>query len=183
MVVFGIGINDASGPNFDTAIFRSRYLRLIDSVRAVNPDCAFVFITNNDSYKAVRGRRRRKRYVVNTNGAEARKVFYQLANETQGAVWDQFEIMGGLGSMEQWCKARLAQRDHVHFTIGGYQILGTMLGDAIIEAANCPISNYNIKHSRPNKTKEGNACYTTTPTATTTHPVRHKEPKAPFVRY
>ena len=41
LVVFGIGINDASGPNFDTAVFRRNYLQLIDSIRTVNPDCAF----------------------------------------------------------------------------------------------------------------------------------------------
>ncbi len=130
LMVFGIGINDASGPNFDTAVFRRNYLQLIDSIRTVNPDCAFVFVTNNDSYRKT-GRRR---YSVNTNGALAREVFYRLARETGGAVWDQYEIMGGLKSMDRWRQAKLAQTDRVHFTAAGYRLVGNLLADALIKA-------------------------------------------------
>ncbi|MBQ8703214.1 MAG: hypothetical protein IJ524_02430 [Bacteroidales bacterium] len=129
LVVFGIGINDASGPNFDTAVFRHNYLQLIDSIRSVNPDCAFVFVTNNDSYRKT-GRRR---YSVNTNGPLAREVFYRLAAETGGAVWDQFEIMGGLKSMDRWRLARLAQTDRVHFTATGYRLVGNLFADALLQ--------------------------------------------------
>ena len=129
-VVFGIGINDANTANFDTAAFRIAYLQLVDSVRAVNPDCAFIFITNNDSYFKV-GRRR---YSVNPNGTQARDVFYRLAKETGGAIWDQFQIMGGLRSMEKWYEQGLAQSDRVHFTRAGYTLVGNMFADAILEA-------------------------------------------------
>ena len=130
VVVFGIGINDASGTNFDTAVFRQNYLQLIDSVRAVNPDCAFIFVTNNDSFRKVA----RRRYKVNPNGALARDVFYRLARDTDGAVWDQFEVMGGLSSMEKWYKAGLAQKDRVHFTAAGYQLVGTLFYQALDDA-------------------------------------------------
>ena len=131
-VIFGIGINDASGPNFDTAVFRRNYLQLIDSVRSVNPDCAFIFVTNNDSYRKT-GRRK---YSVNTNGALARQVFYRLADETGGAVWDQFEIMGGLRSMDLWRKAKLGRPDRVHFTAAGYRLLGDLLASALLDELN-----------------------------------------------
>lgn len=128
MVLFGIGINDAAGKDFDTVLFRNNYLRLCDSIRSVNPNCAFVFITNNDSYR----RTGRRKYAVNRNGLLARDVCYRLAAETGGAVWDQFEIMGGLKSMEKWQKAGLAQRDKVHFTRAGYLLLGDLFYDAFI---------------------------------------------------
>ena len=134
MVIFGIGINDAVGRDFDTALFRANYLALIDSVRAVNPDCALVFITNNDSYRRTRSRRRR--YEVNANGPLAREVFLRVAKETGGGVWDQFEIMGGLRSMDKWYKAHLAQRDRVHFTGDGYRLLGNLFSEALFEAYN-----------------------------------------------
>ena len=130
VVIFGIGINDAVPATFDTAAFRQNYLRLIDSVRMVNPDCAFIFITNNDSYVQV-GRRR---YNVNPNGRLAREVFYRLAKDTDGAVWDQFEVMGGLRSMEQWRLADLAQTDRVHFTTAGYQLVGNLFSKALFDA-------------------------------------------------
>ena len=133
MVIFGIGINDASGPNFDTAVFRANYLSLIDSIRSINENCAFVFITNNDSYRAVR-RKRRTHYEVNRNGLLAREVFYRLADDCGGAVWDQFEIMGGLESMDIWYKEKLAQKDRVHFTTAGYQLLGNLLSNALFDA-------------------------------------------------
>lgn len=130
VVVFGIGINDAVPTDFDTIAFRRNYLALVDSIRQVNPDCAFIFITNNDSYRKV-GRRK---YHVNTNGTFAREVFYRLAKDTDGAVWDQFEVMGGLQSMDLWRQAKLAQNDRVHFTTAGYQLVGDLFYNALIKA-------------------------------------------------
>lgn len=132
VVVFGIGINDAVPATFDTAAFRRNYLALVDSIRSVNPDCAFIFITNNDSYVKI-GRRR---YNVNPNGLLARQVFYRLAKDTDGAVWDQFEVMGGLRSMELWRQVDLAQTDRVHFTTAGYQLVGNLFYNSLIKAYN-----------------------------------------------
>lgn len=132
LVVFGIGINDAVPTNFDTAAFRQNYLALIDSVRTTNPDCAFIFVTNNDSFRKT-GRRR---YSVNTNGQLAREVFYRLARDVDGAVWDQFEVMGGLKSMDRWRLAKLGRPDRVHFTTAGYQLLGDLFSEALLKALN-----------------------------------------------
>ena len=125
-----IGVNGAALGDFDTAAFRQSYLQLVDSIRSVNPDCAFIFITNNDCFRKT-GRRR---YKVNPNGPLAREVFYRLAHDTDGAVWDQFEVMGGLNSMEKWMKAGLAQKDRVHFTTSGYQLVGTLFYQALDNA-------------------------------------------------
>lgn len=130
LVICGIGINDAVPPDFDTADFHANYLALVDSIRLTNSDCAFIFITNNDSYR----RKTRKRYEVNRNGLMARDVFYRMADETQGAVWDQFEVMGGLKSMDRWFKNKLARKDRVHFTTAGYQLLGNLFSNALFDA-------------------------------------------------
>lgn len=130
LVIFGIGINDASSPNFDTLEFERNYLLLIEKIKRINPDCAFIFITNNDSYKKVS----RKKYSVNMNGQLAQRVFHRLAQETGGAVWDQFDIMGGLRSMEKWRVDKLAQTDRVHFTVKGYQLLGDLFFNAFLDA-------------------------------------------------
>lgn len=130
MVIFGLGINDASKSDFDTAQFRLHYLALVDSVRRVNPDCALVFITNNDSFTKIR----RRKYRVNANGPLAREVFHRVAREVGGVVWDQFQLMGGLKSMEKWQRAKLAQSDRVHFTRAGYQLLGDLFYDALLDA-------------------------------------------------
>ncbi|MDD4395772.1 MAG: GDSL-type esterase/lipase family protein, partial [Bacteroidales bacterium] len=128
LVIFGIGINDAAGKDFDTTAFENNYLQLIQRIRSVNPDCAFIFMTNNDSYK----RYSRKKYSVNMNGPIIRRSFYRLAQQTGGAVWDQFDIMGGLRSMEKWRTAQLAQYDRVHFTYKGYNLMGDLFYNAFV---------------------------------------------------
>ena len=143
LVIFGIGINDAHGNDFDSVAFKNNYLQLCDSIRSVNPQCAFIFITNNDCYRKT-GRRS---YSVNRNGLQVQEVFYRLAQLT-GAVWDQFEIMGGLKSMEKWQKAGLAQKDKVHFTRAGY----LLLGDMFYQALSRELDNYQPPKIKENKT-------------------------------
>ena len=53
--------------------------------------------------------------------------------EYEAAVWDQFDIMGGLRSMQKWQNEGLAQRDKVHFTKDGYILIGDLLFNALIE--------------------------------------------------
>ncbi len=131
LVIFGIGINDAAGSAFDTVAFKRNYLAIIDEFREVNPNCAFIFLTNNDSYRGSG-----KHAHANPNGKLAQEVFYRLADEVGGAVWDQFDIMGGLGSVQKWRAAGYAQNDRVHFTANGYNLMGDLFYNAFIDAMN-----------------------------------------------
>ena len=129
LIIFGIGINDASGPNFSEDEFVLKYKHLIDRVHSVAPDCAILFLTNNDSCRRIR----KKGYVTNPNGAVAERAFLRLGADCGAGVWDQFEIMGGLGSMKKWESAGLAQRDKIHFTETGYEVLGDLLYNALMD--------------------------------------------------
>ena len=57
---------------------------------------------------------------------------YLTAEDHNGAVWDLYEIMGGLGSISVWNEVGLANKDRVHFLVPGYNLLGDMLYNAII---------------------------------------------------
>ena len=129
LVIFGIGVNDAFGNDFDSTVFKNNYLQLIARIREANPDCAFIFLSNNDTWKKVK----RKRYAVNQTGPEVSDVMHRLANLTGGAVWDQFEVMGGLGSMAKWQAKGLAQTDRVHFTVNGYNLIGDLFWHAFVQ--------------------------------------------------
>jgi hypothetical protein len=135
MVIFALGINDASEADYNPTAFKENYLTLVNQFKKVNPNCFFVFITNNDSYKKVG-----KKYQVNKNALKVRKIMYELADETGGAVFDQFEIMGGLHSMEKWRVAKLAQNDRVHFTKAGYELMGKLLFNGLKISLKCYFS-------------------------------------------
>lgn len=129
LVIFSVGINDASAPAFDVNSFKRNYKQLLRILKEAAPDCAILFTTNNDSYK-----RYRRRYLVNPAGPIVSKAFMDLGREYGAAVWDMFTIMGGLESMSQWEKAGLAKHDKVHFTPFGYNVLGDLLYNAFIES-------------------------------------------------
>lgn len=141
LVIFGIGINDASGPNFNPLEFEQNYLLLMNEILQYNPKCSFIFISNNDSYIKTKVKYKRKgkwrsktKWVNNSNGKEVQQVMYMLAEKTNSAVFDQYEIMGGEKSMALWEKAGLAQKDKVHFTKNGYILMGDLFYVALNNA-------------------------------------------------
>lgn len=115
IVVFAIGVNDANCPksDFDRLAFEARYDSLITQFKAANPKTCFLFITNNDTYYD-------RRY-PNPNGVQVQMAMMNLARRHQGAVFDFFEIMGGLGAIDYWVDANLAAKDRIHFTKTGYE--------------------------------------------------------------
>ena len=132
LIIFGIGINDAADKDFEVKYFKSNYNKLIKIIQRVNPDCAILFVTNNDSYKKEKAKRKKDRYQVNPNGRIVEEAFMELGKKYNAAVWDQFDIMGGLCSMQDWEAAELAQKDKVHFTNSGYKLIGDLLYNALI---------------------------------------------------
>lgn len=131
LIIFGIGINDAAEKDFEKETFKQNYAELISIIQRVNPDCALLFVTNNDSFKRKRVKKKRV-YEVNPNGKVVQQAFLEMAKDYGGAVWDQFDVMGGLKSMQSWEKAGLAQKDKVHFTRDGYRLMGDLLYNALI---------------------------------------------------
>lgn len=128
LVVFGIGINDAymSQDRFEPEVFKARYDSLMDMIELANPEVVFLFLSNNDSYY-------RRRY-PNPNAVEVQRVMRELAEERDGAYWDLFEIMGGLGSVDLWVDRGLAKSDRIHMTTEGYKLQAMLLSGAIERA-------------------------------------------------
>lgn len=124
MVIFGIGINDAHTPNFKPEKFKANYQQIIDKIKAVNPECHFLFVTNNDNLM---------KNAVNPNTEKVEKAFIELAHENNGSVWNLYKVMGGFGGSKKWVASSLMQKDHIHFTRAGYHLVGDMLYNAIIE--------------------------------------------------
>lgn len=56
-----------------------------------------------------------------------------VAEEEGCALWDQFEAMGGAGSMARFVKAELAMKDAVHLNDKGAAFIADRLLDALLE--------------------------------------------------
>ena len=128
LFIISIGTNDAYMPKskFDAEKFRENYEAFIQMIQRVNPDCAILLTVPNDDYY-------RKKY-QNPNTAVQETVIMELAKKYQMAVWDLYEIMGGLGSSNKWYQKKLMPRDRIHFTFLGYSIKADLFLDALIDA-------------------------------------------------
>ncbi len=139
LAIFGIGINDANVPEgeFDASQYEARYDSLIKKFLVVNPNVCLIFITNNDTYY-------HKSY-PNRNAIKVQQSMYRLAKKYDGAVYDLFEVMGGLGSIRNWQNAQLAASDKIHLTKRGYELQADMMSTAFKEA----FGNYLDKKQTP----------------------------------
>ncbi|MFN0031359.1 MAG: GDSL-type esterase/lipase family protein [Flavobacteriales bacterium] len=128
MVIFGIGVNDANVPegDFNELVYEARYDSLCNMFLQVNPNTCFLFVTNNDTYY-------QKSY-PNRNALKVRDTMMRLAAKYDGAVYDLFEIMGGLGSIAKWQHAELAAKDKIHLSKKGYELQADMMATAFREA-------------------------------------------------
>ena len=127
LVIFGLGINDAYKPDSEwhPEEYKMRYDTLVNWFREINPDCQFIFMTNNDSYY--------KRRTPNEHALDVQEVMQQLSKEHDAAYWDLFQVMGGLNSIAIWEEKGLAKSDKIHFTNAGYRLNATLLFWALWE--------------------------------------------------
>lgn len=124
LVILGLGINDAYGKNFSQREYERNYDMLVREIRKANPDVCILYTTNNDSYI-------RRRY-LNRNGIKVQESMKRLAKKQDAALWDMFEVMGGLNSIVRWQRYGLAKADRIHFTRPGYLLMGDLIFDALI---------------------------------------------------
>lgn len=128
LVIFSVGINDAFDNNFSQSWYEENYKELITRIKRASPSTAILFTTNTDSYKKV-GRRR----VRNNTGPLVQESMQRMSRIHGAAVWDLFNVMGGLGSIAFWKREGLAQADLIHLTTKGYLLMGDLFFNAFIK--------------------------------------------------
>jgi lysophospholipase L1-like esterase len=136
LVIVSLGTNDAYMTTFDEKGFKRNYGTLIQRIRKAAPHASILLTTPGDSY--------RSRKYTNYNNAKATKQILDLAEETGCGVWNFYEIMGGLRSINQWYDSGLASKDKIHLTKKGY----VLQGDLLYEALQRDYTTYTAKHSK-----------------------------------
>lgn len=125
LIIFSVGVNDAYTNNFKENNYENNYDSLIRRFRDVNPKVSILFTTNNDTYY-------RKKY-PNKNAYQVREVMQKLSKKYNCSLWDMFEVMGGLGSIDRWDQLDLAKSDKIHFTGDGYRLVGDLMFSALMK--------------------------------------------------
>jgi lysophospholipase L1-like esterase len=126
LVIISLGTNDAYGLGFSANDFKVQLAKLIQRIKSAQPDVSILLTTPADC--GLPGGR------PNPSNQAAVKVMYEIAEETDIAIWNLYEIMGGFGSVNHWLKQGLSAFDRVHFTAKGYRLQGDLLYDALIQS-------------------------------------------------
>ena len=125
LAIVALGVNDASGKNFDKDRFVQNYKKIVNAILKTNPNCAIIFVSNNDfcSYRGVH----------NCNQPLVVEAMKDLAKTYQASLWNLYAVMGGSKSIYTWQKHGLANTDKIHFTSDGYTLEGDLLFGAILK--------------------------------------------------
>jgi lysophospholipase L1-like esterase len=126
LVIVSLGTNEVYSKRFNPDYFESDMDTMLTSIKHVAPETDILLTTPNDSF---RGRRYK-----NADIADAVVTIKRVARKYHAAYWDFYHIMGGYGSMQKWYVKHLCQKDHVHFTGGGYTIQAELFYDAFNKA-------------------------------------------------
>ncbi len=125
LVIFSIGTNDGNTKYFDKIKYHSEYFNLIQETLEACPNAKIMITVPNDAYYY-------KRY-VNKNTIQIQDAIYSLAKENNYAVWDFFNIMGGLNSSQTWYDYGIMKYDRIHFNLKGYLIKGDLFTTALLK--------------------------------------------------
>ncbi len=123
LVIISLGTNEAYSKRFNPDYFESDMDTMLIGIKHVAPTTDILLTTPNDAYRGHRYK--------NADIADAVVTIKREAKKYHAAYWDFYHIMGGYGSMQKWYSKHLSQRDHVHFTGGGYTIQAELFYDAL----------------------------------------------------
>ncbi len=162
LVILDYGGNDFYYFNTVRPDLESDIIKIIHQIRTVAPNASILLTSTQDLMK---------RGVSVSAGKIYRDLIQKIAKEQDCGFYDWYYISGGPGAMTKWVKAGLAQPDYVHLFIGGYQIKGEMIYEALSRTAEA----YKYAYDSLTTSLEGyqyiqnTPIYTTNNTQNTTH--------------
>ncbi len=131
LVILSLGTNDGfmSEGKFCMQCFKDNYRALLSRIRSASPKASILITTPGDNFMRAK--------IHNTNMKKITEALYEIAVEYDAALWDFNKVMGGEHSMRKWHSYGLAQKDLVHFTEEGYNQIGCLLFEAIMNSYEC----------------------------------------------
>lgn len=128
LIVIAYGTNEAISPRWDPDTYTQEFAQVIERFRRGAPMASILVIGPPDCQF-----RLRQRYAAYPHLTAVIAAQRAVALEHGCAFWDWRARMGGPGAVTEWVRAGLSQPDHVHLTSAGYQTIGRMLLDALMD--------------------------------------------------
>lgn len=126
LVIISLGTNETVSTSFRPERFAGKIKEMVTLVKQAAPETSVLLTTPPDAL--------RQGSQVNSSMPECSASLLDLAMSQDYSAWDFFGVMGGSGSIYTWQQRGLAQRDGIHFTKAGYELQGSLLHQALIEA-------------------------------------------------
>jgi lysophospholipase L1-like esterase len=136
LVVLAYGTNESGDDDHPIDDLAARLRKVITRIRLAAPDASCLLIGPSDRpVKTEDGT-----YLDRPRTAEVIATQREVAFEFGCAYFDVVKLMGGPMSMLDWCDGEppYGASDHVHFTTRGYQVMGNVLHDALMERYDLP---------------------------------------------
>ena len=137
LLILSFGTNESHNRRYNAAVHYRRMDELVRLLREKMPGVPMLMTTPPGSYESFRQRRRRRTYKVNPRTAVTVRTIRRYADENGLAVWDMYEIAGGIRrACLNWQEAGLMRPDRVHYLPEGYRLQGELLCQALLKAYN-----------------------------------------------
>lgn len=123
LVIFDLGVNNFFKGPFDYQFVMGCLNQMIQFVKNTCPNASFILPNSQDIYY-------KNRNVVNC--MEYSLLTRLVAKEQKVALYDYFNITGGLHAMLNWSKDGLSNKDQCHLSGTGYRFKGELLFNGIM---------------------------------------------------
>lgn len=126
LVIISLGTNETVSPSFRPERFAGKIKEMVALVKLAAPETSVLLTTPPDAL--------RQQSQVNSSMPGCSSSLLDLAISQDYCAWDFLGVMGGSGSIYTWQEKGLAQRDGIHLTKAGYELQGSLLHQALMEA-------------------------------------------------
>lgn len=127
LVILSFGTNEAQG-SMGKAFLQRTIQTLVDQILEQSPGSQIMLTTPADSYLRGKG--------FNPYMAETAAAIREFAVKRGYALWDLYNLSGGVNSAQNWKNKGLMSQDSVHYSKTGYAAQGKMLYQSIIKSYN-----------------------------------------------
>ncbi len=130
LIVIAYGTNEAGDIDLDLSQYKKNFTELLQHFEQAAPEASLLVIAPPD-----RAIFRNNKWRTLTTLPSLIETQRQAALSEGAAFWDQFAAMGGAGSINFWAnhEPRLAQKDHVHLTLAGYELVADAFYTQLIQ--------------------------------------------------